>query len=186
MFYWRHRQVAAVLQPAKEVLSETLRFPSESALDGIIKVAGGHLLPDNFFTDIRLRERAAIRGQPPATHSRIDLMTFVGATIDTSRAPYRHSVGIDTDAIIKSQFETDALVTIEIAIEVGGGKVGIVWVDENDKPFASAERFAVPGVRHVLSWIRLKQAHHLVFRNMMTDGTISSFRVSGLRAMVSH
>lgn len=186
MFNWRRRQVAAVLQPAKEVLSETMRFPSESALDGIIKVAGGHLLPNNFFANVHLQERAAIRGQPPVTHLRMDLMTFVGATIDTSRAPYRHSVGIDTDATIKSQFEADALVTIEIAIEVGGGKVGIVWVDENDQPFASAERFAVPGVQHVLSWIRLKQARRLVFRNMATGRVSSSFRVLGLRAMVSH
>ncbi|MBS0223513.1 MAG: hypothetical protein JSR91_22515 [Proteobacteria bacterium] len=76
--------------------------------------------------------------------------------------------------------------TIEIAIEVDGGKVGIVWADENDQPFASAERFAIPGVQRVLSWVRLGQAHHLVFRNMATGRMSSSFCVSGLRAMVSH
>lgn len=156
-----------------------------TALDEIMKVVGGRMLPDDLFTAVRLQEKAAIRGQAPTTYMKMDLAALFGTIIDTSYLPYRYSVIIDIDGSIREQFKADALVTTEIAIEVGGGTVGILWADENHQAITSTERFAIPGVYSVMGQAFVKQMHHLVFRNMATRGLRSSFRVLRISAMVS-
>ncbi|MBN9491403.1 MAG: hypothetical protein J0H44_29565 [Alphaproteobacteria bacterium] len=183
MFNWRRRQAAPTSQFVKQVLFETTR--PHPTLDELIKVAGGRMLPDKFLADVHLHERAAIRGQAPTTYMKIELATLLGTIIDTSHAPYRYSVVVDTDAAIRGQFKADSLVTTEIAIEVGGGTVGILWADEDNHAIKSTERFAIPGVYSVMGRVLIKQMHHLVFRNMATGGLRSSFRVLRISAMVS-
>ena len=183
MFNWRRKQAAPTLQPARQVLPDTTR--PYAALDEIIKVVGGRMLPDNFFTDVHLQEKAAIRGQAPTAYLKMELAALLGTVIDTSYAPYRYSVVLDVDAAIRDQFKADALVTMEIAIEVEGGIVGILWTDENHQPLVTTERFAIPGVYSVIGWAFVKQMHHLVFRNMATGRMRSSFRVSRISAMIS-
>jgi len=183
MFNWRRKQAAPTLQPVQQVLPDMTR--PHAALDEIIKVIGGRMLPDNFFTDVHLQEKAAIRGQAPTAYLKMELAALLGTVIDTSYAPYRYSVVLDVDAAIRDQFKADALVTMEIAIEVEGGIVGILWTDENHQPLVTTERFAIPGVYSVIGWAFVKQMHHLVFRNMATGRMRSSFRVSRISAMIS-
>lgn len=183
MFNWRRGQAAPTSQPVQQVLPETTR--PHPTLDELIKVAGGHMLPDKFLADVHLHERVAIRGQAPISYKKMELEGLLGTIIDTSHAPYRYSIVVDTDAAIRNRFNADALVTTEIAIEVGGGTVGILWTDENHQAIVSTERFAIPGVHFVMGRVFIKQMHHLVFRNMATGGTRSSFRVLRISAMVS-
>src|SRR5690349_8224731 len=183
MFNWRRKQAAPTLQPVQQVLPDMTR--PHAALDEIIKVIGGRMLPDNFFTDVHLQEKAAIRGQAPTAYLKMELAALLGTVIDTSYAPYRYSVVIDVDAAIRDQFKADALVTMEIAIEVEGGMVGILWADEDHQPLTNTERFAIPGVYSVIGWAFVKQMHHLVFRNMATGRMRSSFRVLRISAMIS-
>ena len=165
-------------------------------LNEISETVGSYRLPDKFLDNVYLPESTNIRVQSPIdAHISVPgqpvgalpgLASIINTIIDTSAEPYGYSVVLGADSRAISHLRGDELVIVEISIKVVAGKIGIMWTDNNYQPFASTERYAsaMRGVQRILVSIPSKQAHHLVFRNVASDSTGTTFKITGVKAKV--
>jgi hypothetical protein len=112
---------------------------------------------------------------------------FLDETIDTTTAPYVYSMLWQFDTTILQHQTRGGTITVEVSVDVGAGRLGILWVDEAFQPIAESERTVSvhPHRQHVLVSAPVTRARHLVFRNQAQEGLATSFVVRNLRAKVT-
>lgn len=188
---------AIFVAPQLQVVSETVKPPSR--LDEALEAVGGHALPAAFLADARLLEDAAIRsGEVPAASrsstpsDRLDgwqstFAALLDVIIDTSSVSYRYAIVASADPRLVRDLKAGGLLTVEVAVEVIDGKVGIVWVDAEYYPIEATERYvsAMPGIQRVLVSVPAERVHHLALRSVTGDPTRTSFKVIGIRGKTS-
>lgn len=192
-----------------------LIFPMPFAVEETIEAVNGSPVPNLFLGDVRLQNGASIKGQPPVTPHVIDskrrslfskgvrrlpmpgwlrsargtqLASIIDVTIDTSPAAWDYALLLDVDTELTRQMPMGSYVSVEVSVEVGSGKIGIAWLDEDCTTFSSPERFlsAMSRVQQIVISAPAKCARYLVLRNAAHEGTSTSFAVKNIRAMAVH
>jgi hypothetical protein len=158
--------------------------PEPSFLNETLDAAIGDRLPDTFLAMPRLQDGATVRGQSNRLHEAAPLTDVM---IDTTIVPYVYSMLWKLDAAILPPREHDCSIVVEASVDVGAGRLGILWVDEDYQPIEESERFVVvdPHRQQVLVSAPATRARHLVFRNLARVGLATSFIVRGLRGKIA-
>lgn len=149
-------------------------------------------LSKSLFSKISLSNGAGVRGSLPFAIRKLisrlptrgQLSPLTDALISTSPIPHHYSVLLHVDGAVTRWLEPRSLLIVEVYIEVFGGEIGIVWVDDCGQPLQDSERYALatPGIQRVVVSIAVDRARCLVFRNVATTATAALFRVVRLNA----
>jgi hypothetical protein len=169
-------------------------FPSEpstpaamapAVLEETIDTIKGDLLPDRFLKLPWLQEGASIRGR--AAVAPYKPVAIADKTIDTTTVPHTYSVVWKVDTSALPQSGHDRTIVVEVSIDVGAGRLGILWVDENFQPIGNGERHVAvdPHRQRVLVAAPVSRARYLVVRNSAREGLASSFVVKCLRGKIT-
>jgi hypothetical protein len=158
--------------------------PEPPFLNETLDTVKGDWLPNTFLTMPRLQDGASVRRQPAVAPEWVSL---VDVTIDTTTVLYVYSMLWKLDTMALPQRTRDGSIVVEVSIDVGAGRLGILWVDEEYQPLDESERFVLvdPHQQQVLVSAPAARARHLVFRNSAREGLATSFIVRHLRGKIT-
>lgn len=165
-------------------------FPPASTeptfLDETIDAVEEDPLPETFLTTPHIQEGACIRGTAVVARQ-VERKSIMDVTIDTTTVPFVYSLIWNMDVATLPRGARDMSIVVEALVDVGAGRLGIVWLDEHYQPLSESERFVSvdPHRQKVLVSAPAARARHLVFRNCAREGLATSFVLRRLRGKIT-
>jgi hypothetical protein len=112
-----------------------------------------------------------------------DLRGVIGVTIETTAAAWSYALvlGLNPDT-------APGVVTIEVAVEVMDGKLGIALAGIDSSRFCAPERTltAMPRRQSVVVSAKSADLRFLIFRNVASDGVQTRFKVLSIETRWRH
>lgn len=114
----------------------------------------------------------------------VPLTTIIGNDIKTSAAIWSYALVLEFDVNALRSLPSQSLLSVEVAIEVVEGKLGVVLAGSDQSEFSSPERTlsAMPGAQRIIVAAPVDGVRHLIFRNVAFEGTRTVFRLTAIDA----
>jgi len=166
-----------------------LLFPPPLAFDEAMPPSAGQPVGDGFIGKVEVQAGVVVAGQETETRrlapsrlisrmlgkdDRFDFRGVIGVPIETTSAAWSYALvlGLNPET-------APGVVTIELAVEVMDGKLGIALAGIDSSRFCAPERTltAMPRRQSIVVSAKSADLRFLVFRNVASDGVQTRFKV---------